>query len=78
MKYQIIEKSWSKRRKLDKEKQIQHIHFIDFRKQHNHFCKMQIDYCDGSQQVLLSRVIFNEINQHWTVDGLQVAVRLSG
>ncbi|TQV88016.1 hypothetical protein [Aliikangiella coralliicola] len=76
MKYEIITKSWSKRRKLDTAKEITNIQFLDFIKQHNHFCKMQITYSDGSEETLLSRVVFNEVKQHWTVDGMKVAVRL--
>lgn len=76
MKYQIIPKSWSKRRQLDSEKTIQHIQFIDFVKQHNHFCTMKITYSDYSEERLSSRVIYNEIKAHWTVDGMKVAVRL--
>lgn len=76
MKYEVITKSWSKRRKLDTEKQISNIQLLDFIKQHNHFCKMQVSYSDGSQDTFLSRVIFNEIKEHWTVDGMHIAIRL--
>jgi hypothetical protein len=76
MKYEIINKSWSKRRKLDVEKAISNIEFIDFLKQHNHFCRMLVSYTDGSADNLLSRVVFNDIKQHWTIDGMKVAVRL--
>ena len=76
MEYQIIEKSWSKRRKLDSAKIITNISLIDFIKQHNHFCKMQVSYGDGSEQTLTARVIFNALKQQWTVDGMHVAIRL--
>jgi len=76
MKYQIIEKSWSKRRKIDQPKVVDNIKFIDFKKKHNHFCKMLVCYSDKSEVTLISRVIFNEIKKHWTVDGMHVAVRL--
>ena len=76
MKYEIIEKSWSKRRKVDQPKEIKEIKFIDFKKEQNHFCKMEVHYCDGSEQSLISRVIFNEIKNHWIVDGMHVAVKL--
>ena len=76
MKYQIIQKSWSKRRKLDQNKEVEEIKFIDFKKEHNHFCKMEVSYSDGSEQTLISRVVYNEIKKHWTVDGMHVAVRL--
>ena len=77
MKYTIIEKSWSKRRKLDHSPTITNIEFIDFEKQHNHICKMRVFYEDQSVQTLISRVIYNPIKDHWSVDGMQVAVRLS-
>lgn len=76
MKYEIIQKSWSKRRKLDQQKQINNIKFIDFKREHNHFCEMFVQYADGSEDTLISRVIFNQIKQHWTIDGMQVAVKL--
>lgn len=78
MKYEVIEKSWSKRRKPDQAKEIRDIKFIDFKKEHNHFCKMIVMYSDGSEKILISRVIFNEIKKHWTIDGMHVAVRLLG
>lgn len=76
MKYEVINKSWSKRRKLDTPKIISHIEFSDFQKQHNHFCRMYLHYQDGSEESLLSRVVFNEVKQYWIVDGMQVAVRI--
>ncbi len=76
MKYEIIQKSWSKRRKVDQSKEIDDIKFIDFKKEHNHFCKMEIRYSDGSEQTLISRVVYNEIKNHWTADGMHVAVRI--
>jgi len=76
MKYEIIKKSWSKRRKLDVEKEISNIQVIDFIKQHNHFCKMKVSYSDSTETTLISRVVFNEIKKHWTIDGMHVAVRL--
>lgn len=76
MKYEVIRKSWSKRRKLDQQKEIENIDFEEFKKEHNHFCKMKVYFSDGTKESLLARVIFNEIKQHWIVDGLSVAVRL--
>lgn len=76
MEYEIIEKSWSKRRKLDASKAIRDIKFTDFIKQHDHFCQMQVFYADGSDEQLIARVIYNPIKDHWTIDGMKVAVRL--
>ncbi|WP_196139586.1 hypothetical protein [Aliikangiella sp. G2MR2-5] len=76
MKYEVIKKSWSKRRKVDQSLEIKSISFQDFLKQHNHFCRMIVTYSDGKVDSLLSRVVFNEIKQHWIVDGMSVAVRL--
>jgi len=61
---------------MDTPKDISQITFLDFAKTHNHFCKMVITYCDSSEETLISRVIFNEVKQHWLVDGMSVAVRL--
>ena len=76
MKYKIIPKSWSKRRKLDTPREVKTIEFIDFIKQHNHFCKMVVGYQDGSEETLISRVVHNEIKDHWTIDGMSVCVQL--
>lgn len=76
MKYEVIPKSWSKRRNIDQPKDVEDIKFIDFKKKHDHFCTMEIQYSDGSKQRLVSRVIYNEIKDHWSVDGMHVAVRL--
>jgi len=78
LKYKLITKSWSKRRRIDQPKEIEEIKFVDFKKEHNHFCKMEVHYFDGSEQTLISRVVFNEIKKHWIVDGMHVAVRLLG
>lgn len=76
MKYEIIKKSWSKRRKLDEVNEIETIEFEEFEKQHNHFCKMVVTYTNGSKEKLVSRVVYSDVNQHWIVDGMSVAVRL--
>lgn len=76
MKYEIISKSWSKRRKLDTSLEIIDIQFEDFKQEHNHFCRMLVVYSDGTKANLLSRVVFNEIKSHWIVDGMSVSVRL--
>lgn len=76
MEYVIIEKSWSKRRKLDTSKTISNIHIPDLVKSHNHFCKMQVQYEDGTSETLISRVVYNPIKDHYVVDGLKVAIRL--
>ncbi len=76
MKYEIIKKSWSKRRKLDNENEINTIQLINFVKQHNHFCQMQVNYSNGEEAMLVSRVVYNDIKKHWTVDGMKVVVRI--
>ena len=73
MKYKVIEKSWSKRRKLDPQLEIERIEFIDLQQKHNHFCKMVVYYPNQNPQILIARVVFNDIKQHWTVDGMKVA-----
>ena len=76
MKYEIIRKSWSKRRKLDTPKEVTDIQFTNFLKQHDHFCTMQVTYSNGENESLISRVIFNEIKRHWIIDGMKLAVRI--
>ena len=74
--FEIIHKSWSKRRRPVKEPQPVSAEIADFKLEEQHFCTMQVNYDDGSQQSFYSRVLRNPITQQWTVDGMQVAVRV--
>ncbi|MET1255214.1 hypothetical protein [Aliikangiella maris] len=76
MDYEIMTKSWSKRRVQDKTEKIKSVFLADFLKQHDHFCYMHVEYENGNSEKLIARVIFNEIKQHWIVDGMKVAIRL--
>ena len=76
MEYKVINTSWSKRRKMEPPKPILDIQIIDFIKQHNHFCRLNVTYADGTVESLLSRVIYNPLKDHWTIDGLKVAIQL--
>jgi|GEM_PF-1834149 len=38
--------------------------------------RLGINYSDGSKKELIGRVIYNKLNDYWTVDGMEVAVRV--
>ena len=75
--FQIIEQDWYKRR-VPKGRQIKPVSVAipDYSQQANHMCQMIVTYDDGSQKVLLARVIQNQITKAWTVDGMEVAVKV--
>lgn len=75
--YEIIEKDWYKRRAPDQKSKVPvHVDIPDFKMEANHMCKMFVTYDDNSQKALLARVIQNQITKQWTVDGMEVAVRV--
>ena len=74
--FEIIPKSWSKRRRPVPEPQPIKVDIPDFVLQEQHFCTMQVSYDDGSVKHYYSRVLRNAINGQWTVDGMQVAVKV--
>jgi len=73
--FKIIPKDWYKRREL-KGGDIKPVHVTipDYQKIHNHICNMVVTYSDKSTKVLIARVLFNELADRWTVDGMEVAV----
>ena len=75
-KFEIIPKSWSKRRKPGAEHKPVSVVIPDFELKHQHFCNMEVTYEDGSKQTFLSRVLQNKITQAWTVDGMHIAVKV--
>jgi len=75
--FEIIKKDWQKRRKPDVNQITPlSVNIPDFRKEKNHMCKMHVSFSDGSEKSLIARVIQNQITKVWTVDGMEVAVRL--
>ncbi|WP_448564460.1 hypothetical protein [Thalassotalea ganghwensis] len=73
--FKIIEKDWYKRRTLTgREVKPVHVAIPDYQQVHNHICNMIVSYDDNSIKTLIARVLFNELNQTWTVDGMEVAV----
>lgn len=76
MKYSVIQPSWAKRRKCDPLPQVLSVELIEFKKIHNHFCKMRVVYCNLSEESLIARVIYDPVKQDWLVDGMKVAIRL--
>ena len=73
--FQIIPKDWYKRRSLTG-KQVKPVHVAipDYQAIHNHICNMIVSYDDDSLKTLIARVLYNDITQKWTVDGMEVAV----
>ncbi|WP_284245997.1 hypothetical protein [Thalassotalea insulae] len=77
MTFKIIEKDWYKRRQLTgKELSPVSVSIPDYQAVHNHFCNMFVRYNDGSEKSLLARVIYNKLTAQWTVDGMEVAVKV--
>ena len=75
--FQIIEKDWHKRRSpTTKLLNPVSVAIPDYQAEKNHICKMLVSYDDGSVKELIGRVIYNQINQYWTVDGMEVAVKV--
>lgn len=73
---EIIEKDWYKRRAPTAHAKAIAVELIDFKPVANHLCDMKVTFDDGSEKILRSRVIFNNLRQQWTVDGAEVAVRV--
>lgn len=76
-KFQIIAKDWYKRRRPDEGKVVPiSVEIPDYQPIANHMCKMHVTFSDGTTKQLISRVIFNKLTQQWTVDGMEVAVKV--
>ena len=73
--FKIIPKTWYKSRTFTG-KQIEPVHVAipDYQEVHNHICNMIVSYSDDSLKTLIARVLYNDLNEKWTVDGMEVAV----
>ena len=74
--FEVIPKSWNKRRKPTKEPAVLAVTIPDFELQEQHFCNMHVTFDDGNERVFYSRVIRNQQTGQWTVDGMHVAVKV--
>lgn len=75
--FKIIEKDWYKRRSASgKDISPVHVAIPDYKEIHNHICNMVVSYSDGSTKALIARVLFNEFNNQWVVDGMEVVVKV--
>ena len=74
--FDIIPKDWAKRRKPAVEAKPVSVTIPDFELISQHFCTMHVQYDDGSEKSFYSRVIYNQLTDQWTVDGMHVAVRV--
>jgi len=75
--FTIIAKDWYKRRTPSENKVSPvEVDIPDYQATHNHICNMAVSYSDGSSKVLIARVLFNEFTHQWTVDGMEVSVRV--
>ncbi len=75
--FQIIPKDWYKRRTLTgQEIKPVHVAIPDYQAVHNHICNMIVSYSDESLKTLIARVLYNDLSQKWTVDGMEVAVHV--
>ena len=73
---EIIEKSWFKRRRPTPEPKPVDIRLDEFEQVHNHLCMMYVKFDNGAEAEFVARVIYNDMQDEWIVDGGHVAVRL--
>ena len=77
VRFVIIEKDWYKRRSPNTNLVIPiHVEIPDYQPLANHMCEMSVTYSDNSHKTLISRVLQNQITKAWTVDGMEVAVKV--
>ena len=75
--FELMQRDWYKRRKPNSDEvSIVDYEVIDFEKTHNHMCKIKITYSNGKEKVLIARVIFNQLTNVWTIDGMELALKL--
>lgn len=74
--FEIIPKSWEKRRKPTKQPQPVSVEIPDFVLKEQHFCNMRVIFDDYSERTFYSRVLCNHLTKQWTVDGMHVAVKV--
>lgn len=75
--FDIIPRDWHKRRtpSLNLVQPVK-VEIPDFQLNHNHICKMNVTYSDQSEKQLIGRVIYNKLTETWTVDGMELAVKV--
>jgi hypothetical protein len=77
VKLEILKRNWYKRRVPEqKDDNISSVEVIGYEQTHNHFCKLKVTYSNSDVVEYISRVVYNEIKDYWTVDGMHVAVRV--
>ena len=77
VRFVIIEKDWYKRRSPNTSLATPiHVEIPDYQALANHMCQMKVTYSDHSHKTLISRVLQNQITKEWTVDGMEVAVKV--
>ena len=74
--FEIIPKSWTKRRTAKPVPQPISVEIPDFELKEQYFCNMNVLFENGSKQALYARVLCNYITNQWTVDGMHVAVNM--
>ncbi|REL27114.1 hypothetical protein DXX93_11415 [Thalassotalea euphylliae] len=75
--FKILARDWHKRRKPNpKTREPLSVEIPHFKREHNHMCTMVVTYSDNSKKELIARVIYNQLAQRWTVDGMEVAVEV--
>lgn len=75
--FEIIAKEWCTRRTFTGKKiSPVHVAIPDYQPTHEHICNMIVSYSDDSVRTLTARVLYSEFNDQWTVDGMEVEVRV--
>lgn len=81
MNFEIIRMSWAKRRKYHGFREVSTLVVDDFKEEIFHSTKMHVTFTDGEHVTLNGQVGYNDILEHWTVNGIdgngnQVAVKV--
>lgn len=75
--FDIIPMDWHKRRPASQPSRIPvKVDIPDFEFTHYHFCNMIVTYDDCTVTTIIGRVLYNDRQNSWAVDGMSVAVRV--
>lgn len=68
--YNVINVHWCKRRPHDIPPTVDTVELINYKQEHNAFCTMNVQYTNGQSVSLIGRVLFNDINKNWSINGV--------
>lgn len=76
--FELMPRDWYKRRTPNRPEPepVEIVSVVPFDKVHNLMCTMTVRYSNGTEKQLLSRVLYNKLQDHWAVDAMSVAAKL--